>query len=215
MPCFSLQHYQSHVRDLLDMLRACVCSTPSLLGSTVWGMTDIHKVLSSIAPAQKEKPQPLYFVKVCISSYLESILHFIWTGSIQEPKLKAVYLCFLVNVASKMDVSGAYESLPHNKLIEVINQVLTPVLNEVFTIRRFAKIWADSHEGLKKAFIRQVKEMRNEHSSAWTLFKKGLILHHRQISLKITWDPSTWKGFWHHCRKKGSFTTQSWWSRWG
>uniref|UniRef100_A0A674P7D3 Telomerase reverse transcriptase n=1 Tax=Takifugu rubripes TaxID=31033 RepID=A0A674P7D3_TAKRU len=137
--------YQSHVRDLLDMLRACVCSTPSLLGSTVWGMTDIHKVLSSIAPAQKEKPQPLYFVK--------------------------------------MDVSGAYESLPHNKLIEVINQVLTPVLNEVFTIRRFAKIWADSHEGLKKAFIRQADFLEanmgsiNMKQFLTSLQKKGK-LHH-------------------------------------
>lgn len=64
---FPLQLYQSHVRDLLDILRACVRSTPSFLGSTVWGMTDIHKVFSSIAPAQKEKPQTLYFVKVCVS----------------------------------------------------------------------------------------------------------------------------------------------------
>lgn len=60
----SLQLYRGRVRDLLDMLRACVRATPSLLGSTVWGMTDIHKVLCSLAPAQKEKPQPLYFVKV-------------------------------------------------------------------------------------------------------------------------------------------------------
>ncbi|KAM4539818.1 telomerase reverse transcriptase [Odontesthes bonariensis] len=109
--------YQGRVRDLLDMLRACVQSTPSLLGSTVWGMTDIHKVLCSLAPAQKDKPQPLYFVKV--------------------------------------DVSGAYESLPHEKLMEVISQVLSPVQDEVFAIRRYAKIWLDSHEGLKKTFVRQ------------------------------------------------------------
>lgn len=64
---FPLQLYQSHVRDLLDVLRACVRSMPSLLGSTVWGMTDIHKVLRSYALAQKEKPQPLYFVKVGIT----------------------------------------------------------------------------------------------------------------------------------------------------
>lgn len=56
----------------------------------------------------------------------------------------------------KMDVSGAYESLPHDKLIEVIGQALSPVHDELFTIRRYAKIWADSHEGLKKAFVRQV-----------------------------------------------------------
>ncbi|KAG8005091.1 Telomerase reverse transcriptase [Nibea albiflora] len=111
------RQYLGHVRDLLDILRACVRSTPSLLGSTVWGMTDIHKVLRSIAPAQKETPQPLYFVKV--------------------------------------DVSGAYESLPHDKLIEVIGHALSPVQDELFTIRRYAKIWVDSHEGLKKSFVRQ------------------------------------------------------------
>lgn len=61
---FPLQLYRGRVRDLLDMLRACVRTTPSLLGSTVWGMTDIHKVLSPLAPTQKDKPQPLYFVKV-------------------------------------------------------------------------------------------------------------------------------------------------------
>ncbi|XP_029299449.1 telomerase reverse transcriptase [Cottoperca gobio] len=109
--------YRGCVRDLLDMLRACVRSTPSLLGSTVWGMTDIHKVLRSLAPALKDEPQPLYFVKV--------------------------------------DVSGAYESLPHDKLIEVIGQAVTPVQDELFTVRRYAKIWADFHEGLKKSFVRQ------------------------------------------------------------
>lgn len=57
-------------------------------------------------------------------------------------------------------MSGAYESLPHGKLIEVISQVLAPVLDEIFTIRRFAKIWADSHEGFKKTFVRQVKDTK-------------------------------------------------------
>ena len=56
----------------------------------------------------------------------------------------------------EVDVSGAYESLPHEKLMEVIGQALSPVQDEVFTIRRYAKIWLDSHEGLKKAFVRQV-----------------------------------------------------------
>lgn len=58
--------------------------------------------------------------------------------------------------ALQVDVSGAYESLPHDKLIEVIGQALSPVLDEFLTLRRFAKIWADSYEGLKKAFVRQV-----------------------------------------------------------
>ncbi|XP_034016740.1 telomerase reverse transcriptase isoform X2 [Thalassophryne amazonica] len=111
--------YQGRVRDLLDMLRACVRATPSLLGSTVWGMTDIHKALRSLALAQKGKPQPLYFVKA--------------------------------------DVSGAYESLPHDKLIEVIDQTVSPFRDKVFTVRRYAKIWADAHEGLKKSFVQQAE----------------------------------------------------------
>lgn len=82
MASFSLQLYQSHIRDLLDMLQACVRSTPSFLGSTVWGMADIHKVLSSMAPAQKEKPQPLYFVKVCNFTF-EFLLSLIYCSSVQ------------------------------------------------------------------------------------------------------------------------------------
>lgn len=66
--------------------------------------------------------------------------------------------------AIKVDVSGAYESLPHDKLIEVIDQALKPVQDELFTIRYYAKIWADSHEGLKKAFVRQVLLNIHEHT---------------------------------------------------
>ncbi|KAM9340096.1 telomerase reverse transcriptase [Symphorus nematophorus] len=137
--------HQGRVRDLLDMLRACVRSTPSLLGSTVGGMTDIHKVLRCRAPAQKETPQPLYFVKV--------------------------------------DVSGAYESLPHDKLIEVISQALSPVQDELFTIRRYAKIWADSHEGLKKTFVRQADFLEDNMGSTnmkgfvMSLQKRGKVHH--------------------------------------
>ncbi|XP_024113651.1 telomerase reverse transcriptase isoform X1 [Oryzias melastigma] len=106
------------IRDLMDLLQARVRSMPSLLGSTVWGLTDIHKVLSSLAPAQKAKPQQLYFVKV--------------------------------------DVSGAYESLPHDKLKQVVSEALSPIQEQVFAIRRYAKIWRDSHEGVKKTFTKQV-----------------------------------------------------------
>ncbi|XP_072303752.1 telomerase reverse transcriptase isoform X2 [Eucyclogobius newberryi] len=137
--------HRGRVRDLLDMLNACVRSSPSLLGSTVWGMTDIHKVMSSLASQQKEKTQPLYFVKV--------------------------------------DVSGAYESLPHDKLIEVITQALTPFLDELFTLRRYAKVWSDSHEGLKKAFLRQANLLEdnmgssNMKSFVSSLQKSGKIRH--------------------------------------
>ena len=57
----------------------------------------------------------------------------------------------------QVDVSGAFESLPHDKLIEVVGQVLSPDHDELITTRRYAKIWVDSHEGLKKSFVRQVR----------------------------------------------------------
>ncbi|XP_034560573.1 telomerase reverse transcriptase [Notolabrus celidotus] len=137
--------YQGRVRDLLDVLQVCVRSSPSLLGSTVWGMADIHKKLGSVAPAQKEKPQPLYFVKV--------------------------------------DVSGAFESLPHDKLIEVIGQALSPVQDELVTIRRYARIWTDSHEGLKKSFARQADFLEDNMGSTnmkgfvMSLQEKGKVHH--------------------------------------
>ncbi|XP_034456325.1 telomerase reverse transcriptase [Hippoglossus hippoglossus] len=148
--------HQSRVRDLLDMLRACAHCTPSLLGSTVWGMTDIHKVLSSLAAAQKDKPQPLYFVKV--------------------------------------DVSGAYESLPHDKLIEVVGQVLSPDHDELFTTRRYAKIWVDSHEGLKKTFVRQAAFLEDNIGSTnmkgfvTSLQKKGKVHHAILVEQLFTSD---------------------------
>ncbi|KAJ7991969.1 hypothetical protein DPEC_G00289360 [Dallia pectoralis] len=120
--------FQARVRDLLDVLRVCVRSVPSLLGSTVWGLTDIHRIISSIAPTQKHHLQPLYFVKV--------------------------------------DVSGAYDSLPHPQLLRVIGQVLSHVQEEVFSVRRYAKVWADSHEGIKKSFVRQADFMKDSVGSS-------------------------------------------------
>ncbi|XP_069372471.1 telomerase reverse transcriptase isoform X1 [Paralichthys olivaceus] len=160
--------YQSRVRDLLDMLRACVRCTPSLLGSTVWGMTDIHKVLHSLAVVQKDKPQPLYFVKV--------------------------------------DVSGAYESLPHEKLIEVVGEVLSPDHDELFTTRRYAKIWVDSHEGLKKSFIRQTDFLEDNIGSTnmkgfvMSLQKKGKVHHAILVEQLFTSDL--------HSREVSQFFTQ-------
>ncbi|KAM8841254.1 telomerase reverse transcriptase isoform 2-T2 [Spinachia spinachia] len=137
--------YRGRIRDLLDILRACVRSTPSLLGSTVWGMSDIHRVLGPLATPQKHQHQPLYFVKV--------------------------------------DVSGAYESLPHDKLIEVIDEALKPVQKECFIVRCYSKIWADSHEGLKKSFVRQADFLKDSVGSinmkgfVMTQQKKGKVHH--------------------------------------
>uniref|UniRef100_A0A4W4GFN4 Telomerase reverse transcriptase n=1 Tax=Electrophorus electricus TaxID=8005 RepID=A0A4W4GFN4_ELEEL len=105
---------QSSVRDLQNVLGVCVRRQPVLLGSTVWGRQDIHRVLSSITPQHKHTPQPLYFVKV--------------------------------------DISGAYDSLPHAKLLEVVQEVLGPVQDDCFSLRHYAKVWRDSTHNLRKHF---------------------------------------------------------------
>ncbi|TNN38686.1 Telomerase reverse transcriptase [Liparis tanakae] len=84
---------------------------------------------------------------------------------------------------TRVDVSGAYESLPHDKLLEVIGQVLTPVQEELFTSRRYAKIWADSHEGVKKSFVRQADFLEGNMSATnmkgfvTSLQKSGKVHH--------------------------------------
>ncbi|XP_061135429.1 telomerase reverse transcriptase isoform X2 [Syngnathus typhle] len=109
--------YRKDIRNLKDVLQACVQTNPSLLGSTVWDMTEIHKVLSTLLPDRKEHIRKLYFVK--------------------------------------MDVSGAYESLPHKKLLHMVREVLSPFQHKTFITHCYAKIWANSIEGLKKSFSRQ------------------------------------------------------------
>ncbi|XP_036384855.1 telomerase reverse transcriptase isoform X2 [Megalops cyprinoides] len=119
--------YQSQLKDLYDVLRVCVQDRPSFLGSTVFGIQDIHRVLSSFAAVQKENPRRLYFVKA--------------------------------------DVSGAYDSLPHNKLLQVVCETLSPFLDEVFSVRRYAQVWADSCKGVRKAFHRQANTLADTQMS--------------------------------------------------
>nr|XP_057902274.1 telomerase reverse transcriptase isoform X2 [Doryrhamphus excisus] len=118
---------QAHVRDVRDILWACVQADPSLQGSTVWGLNDIHKVLSNFAPDQTETQKPFFFAKV--------------------------------------DVSGAFDSLPHNKLLGVIKNALSPVQDEPVTVRSYAKVWADSHEGLRKSFVQQADFLHDDMGS--------------------------------------------------
>ncbi|KAK7124179.1 hypothetical protein R3I94_018513 [Phoxinus phoxinus] len=110
----SLQHFQSCVRVLLNVLSVCVRKAPGPMGSTVWGWQDIHRVLGGFSPQQKSSPRPLYFVKV--------------------------------------DVSGAYDSLPHHKLVEVLSEVLSPFEEQSFFLRQYARVWNDPNQGLRKHF---------------------------------------------------------------
>lgn len=113
-PRESLQHFQSCVRVLQNVLSVCVKEAPGPMGSTVWGWQDIHRVLTDFTPQQKCSPRPLYFVKV--------------------------------------DVSGAYDSLPHVKLVEVLSEVLAPFTRQSFFLRQYARVWLDLNQGLRKRF---------------------------------------------------------------
>ncbi|MCJ8750133.1 hypothetical protein PDJAM_G00259100 [Pangasius djambal] len=106
----SAMQFQSSVRDLQNVLSVCVRERPALLGSTVWGRQDIHRVLRSIIHTHT----PMYFVKV--------------------------------------DVSGAYDSLPHSKLLEVVHDVLKPMEENCFSLRHYAKVYTDSEQEIRKHF---------------------------------------------------------------
>ncbi|XP_047675615.1 telomerase reverse transcriptase isoform X2 [Tachysurus fulvidraco] len=107
--------FQSSVRDLHNVLSVCVRERPTLLGSTVWGRQDIHRVLRSITHTHT----PLYFVKV--------------------------------------DISGAYDSLPHSKLLEVVQDVLKPMEENRFSLRHYAKVCTNSEQEIKKHFCTRVE----------------------------------------------------------
>ncbi|KAF5887628.1 telomerase reverse transcriptase, partial [Clarias magur] len=111
--------FQSSVRDLQNVLSVCVRERPSLLGSTVWGRQDIHRVLRSITHTHT----PLYFVKV--------------------------------------DVSGAYDSLPHCKLLEVVQDVLRPMLEKCFSLRHYAKVCTDSEQEIRKQFCTRAEAVES------------------------------------------------------
>ncbi|XP_018424735.1 PREDICTED: telomerase reverse transcriptase [Nanorana parkeri] len=56
----------------------------------------------------------------------------------------------------KTDVKGAYETIPHSKLNEVITKVINPDIEEVYSIRRYAKLWIDPNGQIRKAFKQHV-----------------------------------------------------------
>uniref|UniRef100_A0A8C1X313 Telomerase reverse transcriptase n=1 Tax=Cyprinus carpio TaxID=7962 RepID=A0A8C1X313_CYPCA len=52
----------------------------------------------------------------------------------------------------QVDVSGAYDSLPHQKLVEVLGEVLRVFSERSFFVRQYARVWKDPHLGLRKHF---------------------------------------------------------------
>ncbi|XP_058033295.1 telomerase reverse transcriptase isoform X2 [Ahaetulla prasina] len=56
----------------------------------------------------------------------------------------------------KADVTGAYDTLPHDKLVEVILQALAPERNTTYSIRRYAAIMRTGNGCIKKYYRRHV-----------------------------------------------------------
>ncbi|XP_031759448.1 telomerase reverse transcriptase isoform X3 [Xenopus tropicalis] len=59
----------------------------------------------------------------------------------------------------KTDVKGAYDTIPHSKLDEVILKVINPNANEVYCIRRYASVSVDSTGRIIKSFKRHVSAL--------------------------------------------------------
>ncbi|XP_067911308.1 telomerase reverse transcriptase isoform X2 [Heterodontus francisci] len=59
----------------------------------------------------------------------------------------------------KADVTGAYDAIPHAKLMEVISGILDPTVQESYCIRRYTKVWMDSSGQIRKSFKSQVSTM--------------------------------------------------------
>ncbi|XP_078284202.1 telomerase reverse transcriptase [Rhinoraja longicauda] len=59
----------------------------------------------------------------------------------------------------KADVTGAFDAIPHAKLIEVISGILNLEVYENYCIRSYAKIWVDAVGQVRKTFKRQVSTL--------------------------------------------------------
>ncbi|XP_010190451.1 PREDICTED: telomerase reverse transcriptase, partial [Mesitornis unicolor] len=61
----------------------------------------------------------------------------------------------------KADVSRAYDTIPHNKLVEVISQVLDPEKRTVYCIRRYAVIMITASGKARKFYRRHVSTFKD------------------------------------------------------
>ncbi|XP_047704426.1 telomerase reverse transcriptase isoform X13 [Prionailurus viverrinus] len=114
-----VRHLTSQVKNLFSVLNYERARRPSLLGASVLGMDDIHRVWRSFVlrvRAQDPAPQ-LYFVKV--------------------------------------DVTGAYDALPQDKLVEVIANVIRPQEN-TYCVRQYAVVQRTAQGHVRKSFKRHV-----------------------------------------------------------
>ncbi|XP_069766142.1 telomerase reverse transcriptase isoform X2 [Narcine bancroftii] len=81
----------------------------------------------------------------------------------------------------KADVTGAYDAIPHAKLIEVISGILDLKVPKSYCVRRYAKIWVDAAGQVRKAFKRQVSTLMDLMPTM-----KEFVSHLQQGSLQNT-----------------------------
>ncbi|XP_037236934.1 telomerase reverse transcriptase isoform X1 [Falco rusticolus] len=61
----------------------------------------------------------------------------------------------------KADVSRAYDSIPHNKLVEVVSRILNPEKKTVYCIRRYAMVMVKQRGKSKKFYKRHVSTFKD------------------------------------------------------
>ncbi|NXO73744.1 TERT transcriptase, partial [Phainopepla nitens] len=61
----------------------------------------------------------------------------------------------------KADVSGAYDTIPHKKLVEVISQVLKPEKRTVYCIRRYAVVMITPSGKARRLYRRHVSTFKD------------------------------------------------------
>lgn len=95
------------------------------------------------------KPWQLHNLSTC-----EWILFYCYTTFILSDIWKLRNCMFLFQA----DVTGAYDSLPHDKLVEVILQILAPDRNTSYSIRRYAAVMRTRNGSIKKNYRTLVRE---------------------------------------------------------
>ncbi|XP_074063548.1 telomerase reverse transcriptase isoform X2 [Macrotis lagotis] len=75
---------------------------------------------------------------------------------VQQSKNKVSNFYFV-----KADVTGAYDALPHDKLIEVISSIIKPEEKKVYCIRRYAVVWKNAYGNIQKSFKRHVSTYKD------------------------------------------------------
>ncbi|KAG8133145.1 hypothetical protein E2320_010959, partial [Naja naja] len=79
----------------------------------------------------------------------------------------------------KADVTGAYDTLPHDKLVEVVLQVLAPTRNTTYSIRRYATIMRTGNGCIKKHYRRHVS------TSNEFIYEMKQFVSHLQLSTSL------------------------------